>query len=94
MSYKVPKNTSYIEVWGSTGWNFSNYSVTLTPPPPFNPPVFNYSASTPYYVSAYTLSWAILDPSVNYTLEYKTYGGPAEVWQIQYFLAEWVLAVA
>ncbi|WOO84379.1 uncharacterized protein LOC62_06G007902 [Vanrija pseudolonga] len=55
LRYVLPKNTTYVEVWGSTGYQFSTYSVTLYPPPPFNPPVLNFSASTAYYVPYYML---------------------------------------
>lgn len=88
LQYVLPKRTSYVEVWGSTGWGFANYTVTLTPSPPFNPPVITYSANTAYYVPAYILSWAILDPNVDYVLEFKSSGGWSEVYNVQYFLAK------
>lgn len=86
----VPKRVAYVEVWGSTGWGFDNYTVTVTPTPPFNPPVITYSAETAYYVPGYILSSAILDPSVDYQIEYKSFGGTAEICNVQYFLAKWV----
>ncbi|WOO84376.1 uncharacterized protein LOC62_06G007899 [Vanrija pseudolonga] len=87
LHYVLPKRTAYVEVWESTGWGFANYTVTLTPSPPLNPPVITYSANTAYYVPAYILSWAILDPNVDYVLEFQSYGGWSEVYNIQYFLA-------
>ncbi|KAL1406813.1 hypothetical protein Q8F55_006222 [Vanrija albida] len=88
LRYTLPPRTAYVEVWGSTGWQFANYTVTLTPPPPFNPPVLTYVANTAFYVPAYILSWAILDPKVDYVLEFKAVsGGWSEVWNVQYFVA-------
>ncbi|WOO84381.1 uncharacterized protein LOC62_06G007904 [Vanrija pseudolonga] len=66
IQYTLPKNTAFAEVWGSAGYGFGNYSVTITPPPPFNPPVIKYSANNAYYMPAIVLSWAILDPSQDY----------------------------
>ncbi|WOO84375.1 uncharacterized protein LOC62_06G007898 [Vanrija pseudolonga] len=87
-NFVLPKRTSYVEVWGSTGWGFANYTVTITPSPPFNPPVITYSAQTAYYVPVYILSSAILDPAVDYQVEYKCFGGgTAEIYNVQYFLA-------
>lgn len=90
IKYILPQRTAYVEVWGSTGWGFADYTVIITPPPPFNPPTGPYSANTAYYVPGYILSWAILDPSVDYILEYKAFGGVAEVWNVQYFYSKYV----
>lgn len=71
------------------GWGFSDYTVTISPSPPFNPPRNRYSANQAYYQPAIILSWAILDPSVDYHLEFTSLGnGLAEVWNLQYYFSK------
>lgn len=74
------------------GPGYGNYAVTIIPDPPFSPPVITYSANKPYYGMPQALSWSILNPSVNYTLEFKAFGGGhITVTDVVYYLSKWVL---
>lgn len=86
MSYKVPPRTSFIELWGSVGWGYANYTVTFTPAPPFNPPNGPYAPFSPYYSPWQVLSFTVLDPTVTYTLTVDTVSdGTMEIYGVEFF---------
>ncbi|WOO84372.1 uncharacterized protein LOC62_06G007896 [Vanrija pseudolonga] len=86
VTYKVPPRTSFIELWGTAGWGFANYTVTFTPTPPFSPPNGPYVPFSPYYSPNQVLSFTVLDPSITYSLRVDTVSdGTMEVYAVQYF---------
>lgn len=85
----VPARASFVELYGSIGAEFADYTITFTPPPQFSPPATLYSANSLYYAPWVVLGFAVLDPAVNYTLRLESVtDGRLEVYNLAYLTAK------
>ncbi|WOO84371.1 uncharacterized protein LOC62_06G007895 [Vanrija pseudolonga] len=64
LHFKIPAGTTFFEIYGSIGFGFSDYTLTISPVPPFNPGA-SYTANSPYYAPWQLLGFAVLDPNVS-----------------------------